>query len=78
MGESLQTALCEVEELINDCPIMVLSADTKDPEPLTHNDLLQMKGMSNLPPELFKKRDGNRSNTYQTSFGNDRHGSAVH
>ncbi|KAJ8364798.1 hypothetical protein SKAU_G00136290 [Synaphobranchus kaupii] len=55
--ESLQTALCEVEAIINDRPITVVSEDAKDPEPLTPNHLLQMKGMPSLPPGLFEKSD---------------------
>lgn len=55
--EGLQTALCEVEAVLNDRPITVLSEDAKDPEPLTPNHLLQMKGMPILQPELFEKGD---------------------
>lgn len=55
--ESLQTALCEVEAIMNDRPITVLSQDAKDPEPLTPNHLLQMKRMPTLPPGLFDKSD---------------------
>ena len=31
--ESLQTALCEVEAIMNDRPITTVSDDAKDPEP---------------------------------------------
>ena len=55
--ESLQTALCEVEAIMNDRPITILSEDAKDPEPLTPNHLLQMKRMPTLPPGLFDKGD---------------------
>ena len=55
--ESLQTALCEVEAIMNDRPITVLSQDVKDPEPLTPNHLLQMKRRPTLPPGLFDKSD---------------------
>lgn len=71
--EGLQTALCEVEA--NDRPITVLSDDPKDPEPLTPNHLRQMRGMPTLPPASIAAEDGNRSNTYQTSFGSAGHGS---
>ena len=53
--ESLQTALCEVEAIMNDRPITFLSQDVKDPEPLTPNHLLQMKRLPTLPPGLFNK-----------------------
>lgn len=55
--ESLQTALCEVEAIMNSRPITTLSDDANDPEPLTPNHLLQMKGMPILPPGLFEKND---------------------
>ncbi|KAK0142403.1 hypothetical protein N1851_019847 [Merluccius polli] len=55
--ESLQTALCEVEAIMNDRPITVLSQDVKDPEPLTPNHLLQMKQIPTLPPGIFDKSD---------------------
>ena len=58
--ESLQTAMCEVKAIINDRPITVLSEEAKDLEPLTPNHLLQMKGMSSLPPGLFEKGDTRR------------------
>ena len=55
--ECLQTALCEVEAIMNDRPITTVSEDANDPEPLTPNHLLQMKGMPILPPGLFGKHD---------------------
>ena len=55
--ECLQTALCEVEAIMNDRPITTVSDDVKDPEPLTPNHLLLMKGMPILPPGLFEKHD---------------------
>ena len=53
--ESLQTALCEVEAIMNDRPITFLSQDVKDLEPLTPNHLLQMKRKPTLPPGLRQK-----------------------
>ena len=54
--ESLKMALCEVEAIVNDPPITVVSEEAKDLEPLTPNHLLQMKGMPTLPPGLFGKK----------------------
>lgn len=55
--ESLQTALCEVEAIMNDRPITDASQDVKDPEPLTPIHRLLMKRMPTLPPGLFDKGD---------------------
>lgn len=55
--ESLQTVLCEVETILNDRPLTVVSDDVKDPEPLTPNHLLLLKGKPLLPPGVFKKDD---------------------
>ncbi|KAL0149469.1 hypothetical protein M9458_055257 [Cirrhinus mrigala] len=53
--EGLQTALCEVEVILNDHPIITVSEDSKDPEALTLNHLLQLKGIPDLPPGIFQK-----------------------
>lgn len=55
--EGLQTALCEVEAILNDRPITTVSEDAKDPEALTPNHLLLMKGVPMLPPGLFQRDD---------------------
>ncbi|KAI2646060.1 Transposon Tf2-9 polyprotein [Labeo rohita] len=55
--EGLQTALCEVEAIVNDRPITTISDDVTDPEPLTPNHLLLLKGKPILPPGLFTKND---------------------
>lgn len=55
--ESLQTVLCEVETILNDRPITVVSDDASDPEPLTPNHLLLLKGKPLLPPGVFNKED---------------------
>lgn len=55
--ETLQTALCEVEAILNDRPITSVSNDPKDLEPLTPNHLLQLKTKATLPPGLFRKED---------------------
>jgi transposase InsO family protein len=55
--ECLQTALSEVEAVLNARPITVTSGDSKDPEPLTPNHLLLLKGKPILPTGLFSKQD---------------------
>lgn len=55
--ECLQTALCEVESILNARPITVSSGDSGDPEPLTPNHLLLLKGQPVLPPGLFSKQE---------------------
>ncbi|KAL0151450.1 hypothetical protein M9458_053236 [Cirrhinus mrigala] len=55
--DMLQTALCEVECILNDRPITTVSSDPNDLEPLTPNHLLQLKSKPLLPPGLFSKND---------------------
>ena len=55
--ECLHTALCEVEAILNARPITSTSGDPKDPEPLTPNHLLLLKGKPILPPGLFNRQD---------------------
>lgn len=55
--ETLQTALCEVEAIMNDRPITTVSSDPNDLEPLTPNHLLQLKAKPIIPPGLFQKGD---------------------
>lgn len=55
--EGLQTALCEVEAILNDRPITTVSDDHNDLEALTPNHLLQLKGKPIMPPGLFHKED---------------------
>ncbi|XP_077978766.1 uncharacterized protein LOC144434185 [Glandiceps talaboti] len=54
--EGLQTLLCEVEHIINSRPITAVSDDARDPEALTPNMIITMKGAS-LPPSLTEKND---------------------
>ena len=56
--ETLVTLMCEVEKILNDRPITPCSDDVREPEPLTPNKLLLLKGNSSLPPGVFDKRDG--------------------
>ena len=55
--ECLHTALCKVEAILNARPITSTSGDPKDPEPLTPNHLLLLKGKPILPPGLFNRQD---------------------
>lgn len=55
--EMLQTALCEVECILNDRPLTTASSDPNDLTPLTPNHLLQLKGEPLSPPGLFNKKD---------------------
>ena len=58
MIESLQTVFSWSRKLSwNDRPITVVSNDVSDPEPLTPNHLLQLKGKPLLPPGVFAKDD---------------------
>ena len=55
--EGLQTALCEVEAILNDRPLTPMSDDPGDLEALTPNHLLLLKCKPWLPPGVFKKED---------------------
>ncbi len=55
--DMLQTALCEVECILNDRPITIVSSDPNYLEPLTPNHLLQLKTKPLFPPGLFNKDD---------------------
>ena len=55
--ETLQTALCEVEGIMNDRPLTTVSSDPNDLEPLTPNHLLLLKTKLIMPPGLFHKED---------------------
>lgn len=55
--EALQTLFCEVEAILNDRPITKVSDDPNDPEALTPNHILLLKGKPIFPPGLFEQRD---------------------
>lgn len=55
--EGLQTALCEVESILNSRPITLESTDPNDLEALTPNHLLLLKSNPSLPPGLFRRDD---------------------
>lgn len=55
--EGLHTILCEVETILNSCPLTTVSDDLNDLEPLAPNHLLQLKTLPNLPPGPFKPED---------------------
>ena len=50
--DCLQTVLCEVEAIINSRPITGIPGESDDPEALTPNHLLLLKGNVNLPPTI--------------------------
>ena len=82
--EALQTALCEVEAIMNDRPITTVTNDPNDLEPLTPNHLLHLKAKPVLPPGLFQRSDlysqgdGSKYNISLTSSGRDGSGSIFH
>ena len=55
--ETLITALCQVEKILNDRPMTVNSGDPNDPDPLTPNKLLLLKGNPCVPPGTFHERE---------------------
>ena len=55
--EVLQTAMTEVEWIINSRPLVPITLDPKNEEPLTPNHLLLLKGNPNVPPGLFDYKD---------------------
>ncbi|PWA32804.1 hypothetical protein CCH79_00018048 [Gambusia affinis] len=55
--DGLHTVMCEIEAILNDCPITRLSDEPNDLEPLTPNHLLLLKGKPALPPGLFEPSD---------------------
>lgn len=55
--EGLHTVLCEVEAIINSCPITKASTDPNDLEALTPNHLLLLKSKPSLAPGVFQMED---------------------
>ena len=55
--KGLVTLLCEVETIINGRPIIAVSGDPNDPEPLTPNHLLLLRSDPQMAPGLFQKED---------------------
>ena len=47
--EQLTTFMCEVEKILNDRPLTVVSSDSRDATPITPNHLLLLKGNSCAP-----------------------------
>ena len=48
--DSLNTLMCEVEEILNNRPLTPLTDDPNDPEPLTPNHLLRLNSSIPFPP----------------------------
>ena len=55
--ESLNTLLCEVEQMVNSRPITKVSNDVNDPRALTPNHLLLMRDPSSFSPGVFCDND---------------------
>ena len=55
--EVLQTAMTKVEWIINSRPLVPITLDPKNEEPLTPNHLLLLKANPNVPPGLFDNKD---------------------
>jgi hypothetical protein len=55
--EGLHTLLCEIEAVLNGCPITMASDDPLDLEAPTPNHLLLLRCKPNWPPGLFSKDD---------------------
>lgn len=55
--KGLVTVMCEVESILNSCPITVVSDDSRDLQPLTPNHLLLLKSDSPMPPGVFRNED---------------------
>ena len=55
--EVLTTTMTEIEWTINSRPLLPITMDEKNNEPLTPNHLLHLKGNPNLPPGLFDQKD---------------------
>ena len=55
--EGLATLMCEVESILNNRPLTVVSNDSRDLEPLTPNHLLLLKTDAPMPPGTFQRED---------------------
>ena len=55
--EGLHTLLCEVEGILNDCPISTVSSDPNDLNALTPNHLLTLRNYRRLPCGVFESSD---------------------
>ena len=53
--EGLATLMCEVEAILNGCPLTKVSSDPKDAETITQNHLLLLHSEPELPPSSFLK-----------------------
>ncbi|XP_077976208.1 uncharacterized protein LOC144432057 [Styela clava] len=55
--EVFRTALIECESCLNSRPIIPVTFDPRDEEPLTPNHLLLLRSNQNMPPGVFDKND---------------------
>lgn len=57
LDDGLQTQFCEIEAISNSRPIITLSDDNHDMEPLTPNHIPLLKSSPTLPLGLFQRSD---------------------
>ena len=55
--DTLQTIIIEIEAIVNSRPLIPITFDPKDDEPLTPNHLLLLRGVVPLPPGVYDKKD---------------------
>ena len=48
--------MTEIDRIINSCPLVAVTIDAQNDEPLTSNHLLLLRGNSNLHPGIFTKQ----------------------
>jgi hypothetical protein len=66
--ERLTTLFCEIESIVNSRPITHVSSDPFDPEPLTPNHLLLLRGGPDLVPGVYDKDDVYRKRWRHVQF----------
>ena len=55
--DALQTIIIEIEAIVNSRPLIPITFDPKDDEPLTPNHLLLLQGVVPLPPGVYDKKE---------------------
>lgn len=73
--EGLQTLFCEVEAILNNCPLSTVSSDPYNLEPLTPNHILLLKTQPIMPPTwhgvhgIFSGIDGPKNTFFYSRKG---------